>query len=182
MTKTDKTIHKVELVDVDDFFDQDFLSAFTEQHLEELGELEQVLFTAPEQGEKALADLESQMKACLHTLKGDSGTIGLLGIERVSHAMEDRLEASDVGSLTSEFVKFFDWIRDCVDCLEKDESLNISSVQFLETLEEGYQEVSNESSSTLSSDFLKEQIKSTRVQVSKLDQLMEKSIWLPWKL
>lgn len=163
MSKESNLTEAEELKDLDEFFEKEFLAPFSEQHFEELEQMEELLSTAPGEGEEALIDLESKIKSWLHTLKGDAGTVGLVGIEKVSHHLEDRVAEAEIETLVPEFFRFIDWLRDTINCLANDKPLNISAADYL----------SGDSSSEIASALVNDRARTTRVRVEKLDQLME---------
>ena len=83
-------------------FDQEFLAEFIEKHsllLEDFeGELVSFRFKT-DRTDGDIANLRQYCRKYLHNIKGDAGSIGLQGIERVTHILEDVAETLDFNQL-----------------------------------------------------------------------------------
>lgn len=72
--------------------DTSLLTEYIETHLMALEDFEQTINDLETgSGTRSHEELETEIKRYLHNLKGDSGSIGVLDIERVCHAVEDTL-------------------------------------------------------------------------------------------
>ena len=57
----------------------------------------------------------SELKRILHTLKGESGLIGLKDVENLCHRTEDFMTANETGSIVDQLLAVKDWLRNAFD-------------------------------------------------------------------
>ena len=114
------------ITDLNEYFDREFLSDFLEQHLPLLDEFEAKLLSL--QTEDHTAELANQdsllqyVNSYLHNIKGDSGTIGLMGIEQVTHFLEEVLLKKTVIDIADQLIVYKQWVADCIESFHVDKS------------------------------------------------------------
>lgn len=110
--------------------DRSFLVEFIECHTVLLDEFEGTLLEFQNnQGDPD--ELTVAVKRYLHNLKGDSGSIGLLGIERVCHAIEDFLEHNSASTFVAQLITFKEWVVSCLKAYAQGARQEVGSAQFL---------------------------------------------------
>ncbi len=101
-------------------YDQDFVAEFIERHslaMDELeGEVANYRFKSQPSSEER-DEFAQYVKKYLHNVKGDAGSIGLVGIEKATHALEDLIANKGVGSVLNEILAYREWVKTCVDTL-----------------------------------------------------------------
>ncbi len=126
--------------DIDDSADPEFLVEFIEKHstmMEEfeasLIEFRMALDTLDAAGiEEARGELKAFVKGYIHNVKGDAGSIGLLGIERVCHFVEDILTEKTPDTMIDELLAFKGWTIDCLRALSAKKPIPESAAKFKE--------------------------------------------------
>lgn len=122
--------------DVGPDLDPSFVTEFIETHSMLLEEFEGnvVQFsstkTDPEEFSKAV-------KRYLHNLKGDAGSVGLIGIEKACHRLEDLVVENGAQGLIPQILAFKEWTTAFMRCLVKGEAPPKSAKEFLAELEKG---------------------------------------------
>jgi len=81
------------------------LDEFYLESKERLGVIEQLLLSAEGAGEERKGELLVEAKRELHTLKGNSGMMGLQELQSLAHAVEDRVVELRPETLTGEVVR-----------------------------------------------------------------------------
>ena len=94
--------------------DRQFLVEYLETHIPLLDDLEASLLEFQSSGGEK-EELTISVKRYLHNLKGDSGSIGMAGIERACHAVEDILNDVAAADFTAQLIQFKEW---CVTCMK----------------------------------------------------------------
>lgn len=113
--------------------DDTIVQAYIEQQLAVLPEMEQnILALENSHDSNHVADL----KRTLHTLKGESGVIGALEIEKVCHRIEDYLSAKGEDIATDTLLFAIDWITSAVKELRNGTASSPPSDAVLQLLEE----------------------------------------------
>src|SRR5690348_11038157 len=75
--------------------DREIFADFLLESQERLARLEEVLLALSEQPGEAAPRLLEEARLQLHTLKGNSGMMGLAELQSVAHALEDRVDSID---------------------------------------------------------------------------------------
>ena len=128
--------------------DSELLVDFIETHTGKLAEFESTLLQAAA-GEQMVVSSEgeeqsiaSYTKSYLHNIKGDAGTVGLIGIERVTHAVEDLLIKCEVENLIDLLIKYKEWACECMNAFAEGTEAKVPSGQFLNSLDQGQEDPS----------------------------------------
>ncbi len=106
-------------------YDGSFLGEYIEKHLSMLGDFEaaildhQVVYNdlSEEDKKEASTELAQYCRRYLHNIKGDSGSIGLVGLEKLFHFLEDLLETSEVNGLIPLLLETKSWSVDYLNAL-----------------------------------------------------------------
>jgi two-component system, chemotaxis family, sensor kinase CheA len=120
-------------VDVSSDVDQRFLAEYIETHSLLLEDFEGSLLDARGEPHDP-TELTTVVKRYIHNLKGDSGSIGLIGIERVCHAVEDALTGSSATLMMRELLLFKEWVVGCLNAYARGVPQEQTSDQFLQEL------------------------------------------------
>ncbi len=95
--------------DIGGNFDTDLLQDFIDTHPAKLEDFELELVEAAQGRSDAPTDTDRKAKAYLHNLKGDAGTVGLTGIERATHRVEDEFQKRSALSMLDGLRAFKEW-------------------------------------------------------------------------
>lgn len=124
--------------DVSADLDESLVVAFIEKHLLLLDEFEAAVvdakFNEISGGSPDAKNFDSYVKGYIHGLKGDAGSVGLIGIERVAHALEDLLPGRDARSLSAQFLAFKEWVGVCLKAFSQKEPPSELSRDFIARL------------------------------------------------
>jgi two-component system, chemotaxis family, sensor kinase CheA len=116
-------------------FDQTFLIEFIEKHsllLEECeSQITQIQFSV-DATEDEVEQFNRFIKKYLHNIKGDAGSIGLRGIERVTHEIEDVLQGIDPRNCLDGLLTYREWVGQCLSDITNGNPISVSSDEFLE--------------------------------------------------
>jgi len=120
MTQSNPESHSSRGVETGANYDPEFVSEFIERHtlmMEELeGEVAAFRFnSSPSQEEKK--QFELYVKKYLHNVKGDAGSIGLSGIEKVTHSLEDLISSKGALSVIDQILYYREWVITCMNVL-----------------------------------------------------------------
>jgi two-component system chemotaxis sensor kinase CheA len=91
--------------------DDEIVSAYVEQQVAVLPEMEQQILAYESQPDPTLV---SSLRRTIHTLKGESGVVGAMSVEKVCHRLEDYLDASTSAMATDVLLATIDWIGNAV--------------------------------------------------------------------
>lgn len=116
--------------DFGDSLDTTFLTEFIETHALLLEDLEGSLTDFQHKGGDP-TEATTFVKRYLHNLKGDAGSIGLVGIERVCHELEDLLGVTPLVDMTVTLLSFKEWCSSCLTAFAAGAPPPITSVEFL---------------------------------------------------
>lgn len=116
--------------DFGDSLDTTFLTEFIETHALLLEDFEGSLTDYQHKGGDP-TETTTFVKRYLHNLKGDAGSIGLVGIERVCHELEDMLGAIPLVDMTATLLSFKEWCSSCLTAFAAGAPPPITSVEFL---------------------------------------------------
>lgn len=98
--------------DSGDNVDRAFLAEYIETHKLQLEEMESSLLDFEfNTGDKK--GIEEGVKRYLHSLKGDSGSIGLHSIEHLCHEVENIISEVEVSSIAGQLLLLKEWLVDC---------------------------------------------------------------------
>ncbi len=108
-----------------DEIDPQFLVEFIEKHTSMMEELEGHLLDynfakdnlEAEGLEESKKELATYVNGYIHNVKGDAGSIGLLGVERVCHHVEDTLADIPADQLVEEILALRVWCSECIKAL-----------------------------------------------------------------
>lgn len=127
--------------DVATELDPSFVTEFIETHSMLLEEFEaSVVQFSGGQGADA-EEFSKAVKRYLHNLKGDAGSVGLPGIERACHRLEDVVVERGAGGLTPQLILFKEWSAACMRCIARGEAPPKSSAVFIAELEQSLSEL-----------------------------------------
>ncbi|MFN8389441.1 MAG: chemotaxis protein CheA [Bdellovibrionota bacterium] len=110
--------------------DQSLLVEFIETHTLLLDEFELSLVDYRQQ-QKDEEELSTSVKRYLHNVKGDAGSIGLVGIEHVCHALEDKLVTQSAADMLDELLNFKEWAMLCLQAYSRGEPTPASAADFI---------------------------------------------------
>lgn len=94
-------------IELPDNVDEDIFTEFLSAQPTVLDELESLALSIEQNDEAALASF----RRILHTLKGESGLVGVGDAADLCHAMEDALDANSPASLVDQLLESVDWLR-----------------------------------------------------------------------
>lgn len=115
--------------DISPQLDTELLVEFIEKHLSGLEEFEGSILAGVSSGE-ALDELQRSAKAYIHNLKGDAGSIGLTGIERVCHHVEDVLLEKGIVALFDQLLEFKEWVDAWIKALSQGKTYSVNADDF----------------------------------------------------
>lgn len=115
--------------------DAELLSEFIGQHTLALDEFEVTLLeSARADGEERRIEIDRHIRSYLHTLKGDAGTVGLVGIEQVAHHIEDIFVQCAPSTMIPLLLEFKEWVHECLRTFTEGKSPRIPAAQFISHL------------------------------------------------
>ncbi|MDD2941349.1 MAG: chemotaxis protein CheA [bacterium] len=121
--------------DLGEFFDPEFLAEFIEKHSICLDELEGTILDfrdlSEELDESDIEKLHKGVRSYLHNLKGDAGAIGLAGIEKATHVLEDLLLEQMSHQRLEELIAYKEWVGSCIKSYSANETIKEKSEQFI---------------------------------------------------
>lgn len=121
-----------------DCFDEEFLPEFISKHNLLLEEFEAAVldfkFKTKHDKKNSVETFGNYVKSYLHGIKGEAGVVGLSGIEKVTHTLEDMLSSQVIDGLLDELVNYKEWLWQCLAAFSKNVIPNVTSEQFLELL------------------------------------------------
>lgn len=91
--------------------DDEIVAAYVEQQVAVLPEMEQQILAYESQPDPALV---SALRRTIHTLKGESGVVGAMNVEKACHRLEDYLNESTIAMATDVLLAAIDWIGNAV--------------------------------------------------------------------
>jgi len=118
--------------DLGECFCQEFMIDFVEQHSVLLERFEASVAGSDYLEPSGVEELDRKIKSYLHTLKGDSGTIGLTGIEKICHQLEDMLEEQSANEIADQLLNFRVWVESTAIAILNEREPDISSSKFSE--------------------------------------------------
>jgi len=122
-----------DVADLSPELDAKLIAEFIEKHSSLLEEMEGNIM-AQLDGGSAIApeDFLRQLKGYIHNLKGDAGSVGVLGMERACHVIEDILPTCKPRALIEPLLDFKAWASTALTALASNKPLPESSTSFLE--------------------------------------------------
>lgn len=111
--------------------DVSFLPEFLETHRMQLEDLESWLLDCEFKNEDG-ENVDSLVKRYIHSLKGDAGSLGLTGIAKACHFVEDTLAQSKVSQVVGQLMLFREWVMSYIEALSKGVTPSDSAEQFME--------------------------------------------------
>ena len=118
------------LPDISPDADQTFLVDFVEKYSSGLDELESAVLDFRFQTKDA-EKFNADVKRFIHTMKGDAGCVGLQGIERASHEVEDYLVGHGTEKCADQILAFKEWVGQFVAAITAGESPGENSAAFI---------------------------------------------------
>lgn len=115
--------------DISPQLDTELLVEFIEKHLTGLEEFEGNILSGVSSGQ-SLDELQRAAKAYIHNLKGDAGSIGLVGIERACHYVEDILLEKGITALFDQLLGFKEWVDAWIKALSQGKTHSVTSEEF----------------------------------------------------
>lgn len=140
--KSDASSKHLKCADLTEDVDERFLTEYIETHTLLLEEFEASLLDYQSKREGA-EEVTTAAKRYLHNLKGDSGSIGLIGIEKACHALEDELLKSGIDGLLTALLNFKQWVNNCMRSYAAGTQPEVDSKAFISSLS-GVETVVNE--------------------------------------
>ncbi len=105
--------------DIPPAIDAELLSDFIQEHRIKLEDFESALMTAVrDERSQDRQEITRFCKSYLHNIKGDSGTVGLDGIQQVTHFLEDLLCGEGVIDLIDILLQYKEWVLACTSAYE----------------------------------------------------------------
>ena len=123
--------------DIGEYFDPEFLVDFIEKHNLLLDEFEEAIVSFRFNDKHTAEDetkLGSFLKSYLHNIKGDAGSIGLIGIEKVTHSLEDIILEKPAKDLLEQLLLYKEWVKGCLHDFAEKRSLREKAPAFLTRL------------------------------------------------
>lgn len=102
--------------DIGDNFDTDLIQEFIDTHPAKLEEFELDLLEVAQGRSDNPDELDRRSKAYLHNLKGDAGTVGLHGIEKATHRVEDEFQRRSALAMLESLRSFKEWAIETIKC------------------------------------------------------------------
>lgn len=116
--------------------DWELLSEFIGQHALALDDFESSLLdSARSHSDEERGEIDRQIRSYLHTLKGDAGTVGLIGIEQVCHHIEDIFTATAPSQMVPLLLEFKEWVNECLTTFTQGKQPRIPAAQFISHLD-----------------------------------------------
>lgn len=112
-------------------FDADLVSDFIQEHSMKMDDFESVLISSVQRDSNDARDLNGFCKSYLHNIKGDAGTVGLGGIQKTAHFLEDLLCSRSAPELIDVFLQFKEWVLACLKAYMDNEVPQESSSAFI---------------------------------------------------
>ncbi|MCC6933966.1 MAG: hypothetical protein IT292_12075 [Deltaproteobacteria bacterium] len=135
-----KKIEK-ESMDLGDFFDPEFFPEFIKKHNVLLQDFEGAILdckfekTSAQDTETTHA-FEKFVRSYLHSIKGDTGSIGLVGIEKVTHYFEDIVADRNACAVLDELIAYKEWVYLCFQCYTEGVPLSEDATTFTARVKE----------------------------------------------
>ena len=119
-------------------FDRDLIGEFVSKHSLLLDEFELELLSAATRvdSEEHTEALDRFVRAYLHNIKGDAGTVGLRGIADVTHQLESLLTNRSALRSTEQLVSYKEWVSQCLQACSKGEGPPELSPEFIVRLQQ----------------------------------------------
>ncbi len=128
--------------DVSSNLDTELLIEFIEKHSTLMEEFEAALVDARFKHEagklsgEAAEELRAYVKGYIHNIKGDAGSIGLRGIERSSHYIEDILVDKTPENILNALIAYKEWVITCMKAYEKKCAPSQTCESFMQTFKQ----------------------------------------------
>ncbi len=113
--------------------DETIINAYVEQQLSVLPDMENLILTYERERDETLL---SDLRRMIHTLKGESGVVGALAIERVAHQLEDYLAEPSGGMASDVLLAVLDWFDKAVKTFGKGDPIEAAPDFFTQTVED----------------------------------------------
>ena len=113
--------------------DAKLIAEFIEKHSSLLEEMEGNLMAQLDGGSATPPEeFLRQLKGYIHNLKGDAGSVGVLGVERACHVIEDIIPTCKARALIEPLLDFKAWASAALTALASNKPLPEASTSFLE--------------------------------------------------
>lgn len=128
------------VVEVSPEADPELLIEFIEKHNSLLDELEGVVsefryLPLEKRDAKKTEEFKRYVKGYIHSIKGDAGSVGLFGIEKVCHFLEDLFTSSEITDLFDQIILTKEWLIKINNSVTHQEQWEESSEDFMTRLQ-----------------------------------------------
>ena len=130
--------------DLSDSADDELIAEFIEKHGTLLDDLEGSLMevaNTPGLDEDSLSEFRRATKSYLHNIKGDAGSVGLTGIERATHHVEDLLLEVPAEKFVDELLAYREWVIAVTKAYASEQAPSTLSKDFIASLGARQEEV-----------------------------------------
>ncbi|MCI5066677.1 Hpt domain-containing protein [bacterium] len=118
--------------DLSDRADAELIVEFIEKHTSLLEEFSAAILEKQECSDPGeLDEFQAFLKSYLHNLKGDAGSVGLSGVERVTHWVEDRLLEEGPLALTQTLLNYQLWVLSVCEAYSAGGAPEVLAEQFM---------------------------------------------------
>ncbi|MCB0337787.1 MAG: Hpt domain-containing protein, partial [Bdellovibrionales bacterium] len=107
--------------DLDESLDLELTVEFIEKHRSLLNELEAYLLAPDNSAYEDPDGAKAYVKGYLHNIKGDAGAVGLLGVQNVTHHVEDVVLENELASCTEILLTYKEWVFQVMDAFAANE-------------------------------------------------------------
>ncbi len=116
IAESDTVTERPEGLTLSQLVDEDIVAEFLSRQTDALGDVEKLIlaFESDDAGESM-----QELKRWFHTLKGESGLLGLTDMSEVCHATEDMIQAEPPAICVDRLLGVLDWLLSCFEYLEE---------------------------------------------------------------
>ena len=119
--------------------DQELLIEFIEKHTSGLDEFEALLLES-NRDDTDFVEVSKVARGYIHNIKGDAGSLGINGIEKVCHYIEDKIDENGVKGIIEPLLIFKEWAASWVQCMAKGDYSGESAESFMKTFAQALEE------------------------------------------
>lgn len=121
--------------DLGEFFDKELVEEFVGKHTLALDDFESELLNAANAETGDNPELDGWVKGYLHNVKGEAGTVGLAGVAKVTHHVEDLVVKNSAVELLDQLFLYRAWLLDCMQAVSEGRAPKKLSQDFLTEIE-----------------------------------------------
>ena len=123
--------------EISDDADQQLLVEFIEKHTGMMEDLEAAILDFRQalcggDSTEARSDFACYVKGYVHNIKGDAGSVGLIGIAESCHFVEDVMLEHPADTILEPLLSFEEWVCDCMRAITAGKEAGQSSASFRE--------------------------------------------------